>query len=194
MPDKEDLLKKITIINRKIRDIMESLSLLNGKRPQTDDGMFTKKPYGPGACAACDKDLINIQGQPVDYHVWNKLPFRDPGERIAKYGQGFSKILNNMKPGRDDGMLLETSIDVYNNNSRSTAHDTDTLGGAHGSHGYSTHQRHARDNRTANITHRVVSTTRNSKPNSQFASPHKFGHNANASVDDSLLQHPGTIP
>jgi hypothetical protein len=33
MPDKEDLLKKITIINRKIRDIMESLSLLNGKRP-----------------------------------------------------------------------------------------------------------------------------------------------------------------
>jgi hypothetical protein len=86
MADKEDIGKKIAIINRKIRDIMESLSLMGGKGPSADDGMFTKKPYGPGACAACDKDLINIQGQPVDYHAWKKLPFRDPGERIAKYG------------------------------------------------------------------------------------------------------------
>jgi len=40
---------------------------------------------------------------------------------------------------------------------------------------------------TAHGTHRVVSTTRNSKQNSQFNSPHKFGHATNASVDDSLL-------
>jgi len=49
---------------------------------------------------------------------------------------------------------------------------------------------------TAHGTHRVVSTTRNSKQNSQFNSPHKFGHVTNASVDDSLLA-PGmekTIP
>ena len=33
----------------------------------------------------------------ADYNVWKKLPYRDPNERIARYGQGFSKILSNMK-------------------------------------------------------------------------------------------------
>lgn len=33
---------------------------MDGKDEKDDDGMFTKKPYGPGACASCDKNLINI--------------------------------------------------------------------------------------------------------------------------------------
>ena len=39
-----------------------------------------------------------MYGQKADYHVWNKLPFREPTERIARYGQGFSKILSHMRP------------------------------------------------------------------------------------------------
>jgi hypothetical protein len=39
-----------------------------------------------------------MYGQAVDYHVWKKLPFRDPAERIARYGPGFSKILSHMRP------------------------------------------------------------------------------------------------
>ena len=39
-----------------------------------------------------------MYGQQADYHVWKKLPFRDPSERIARYGPGFSKILSHMKP------------------------------------------------------------------------------------------------
>jgi len=62
IPDKDDINKRFAVLNKKIRDIMESLSLLNGNAPNEDDGMFTKKPYGPGACAACDKNLINISG------------------------------------------------------------------------------------------------------------------------------------
>ena len=34
---------------------------------------------------------------PVDYHVWKGLPQRDTSERIARYGQGFSKILANLR-------------------------------------------------------------------------------------------------
>tara|TARA_B110000285_G_C15018693_1_gene560388 strand:+ start:417 stop:701 length:285 start_codon:yes stop_codon:yes gene_type:complete len=86
IPDKDDLNKRFAIVNKKIRDIMESLALLQGHGGNEDDGMFTKKPYGSGACASCDKNLINIQGHPADYYAWKKLPFRDPGERIAKYG------------------------------------------------------------------------------------------------------------
>lgn len=36
---------------------------------------------------------------PVDYHVWKGMPKRDPAERIARYGQGFSKIVSNMRGG-----------------------------------------------------------------------------------------------
>mmetsp|Transcript_6597 Transcript_6597/g.6166 ORF Transcript_6597/g.6166 Transcript_6597/m.6166 type:complete len:82 (-) Transcript_6597:64-309(-) len=34
----------------------------------------------------------------AEYVPWSKWPLRDPNERIAKSGQGFSRILSNMKP------------------------------------------------------------------------------------------------
>lgn len=60
--------------------------------------MFSKRHLGPQACASCEKNLVNMYGQAVDFYAWKKLPFRDPSERIARYGQGFSKILSYMKP------------------------------------------------------------------------------------------------
>ena len=72
IPDKDEINKKLALINKKIRDIMEALALLQGNNLNDDDGMFTKKPYGPGACASCDKNLINIAGMPADYYSWRR--------------------------------------------------------------------------------------------------------------------------
>jgi len=63
--------------------------------------MLTKKNLGPIACASCEKDLINLQGLPVDYYAWKNMPARDTNERIARYGQGFSKILANLRGEHD---------------------------------------------------------------------------------------------
>jgi len=93
MPNKEDIMKRLNALNKKIKDIMEQLMSQTGVNEE--DAMFTKKPYGPSTCASCEKNLINIQGYPVDHHVWNKLPARE-NHRIARYGQGFSKLLNNL--------------------------------------------------------------------------------------------------
>ena len=49
-----------------------------------DDAMFTKKPLGGMSCASCEKDIINLQGKKADFLPWNKFPFRDPSERIAR--------------------------------------------------------------------------------------------------------------
>lgn len=46
--------------------------------------MFSKKYVGPVNCASCEKGIVNLLGQPVDYHVWKRLPFREPSERIAR--------------------------------------------------------------------------------------------------------------
>jgi len=39
-----------------------------------------------------------MQGRKVTFHPWNKLPYRDPSERIARVGQGFSKMLSMINP------------------------------------------------------------------------------------------------
>jgi len=57
--------------------------------PRKDDeetAMLAKKPLGGWSCASCEKDLINISGRLPAYQAWSKLPFRSPGERIAKVG------------------------------------------------------------------------------------------------------------
>jgi hypothetical protein len=46
--------------------------------------MFTKKPLGGVSCASCERNITNLSGLMVDYTPWKKLPFREPGERIAK--------------------------------------------------------------------------------------------------------------
>lgn len=96
--NREDVMKRFAQLSKKIREIMDLLARQGGDTLNTDDAMFSKKPYGPVSCASCEKNVINMYGQKADYHVWNKLPFRDPNERIARYGQGFSKILSNMRP------------------------------------------------------------------------------------------------
>ena len=54
------------------------------QQPTEDDAMFTKKYVGPANCASCEKGIVNLIGQPVDYYAWKRLPFREPSERIAR--------------------------------------------------------------------------------------------------------------
>jgi len=91
------MMKRFAQLSRKIKEILDILAK-QGNQPNEDDAMLTKKKLGPVACASCEKNLINIYGQAVDHYPWKKLPFRDPNERLARYGQGFSKILSNMRP------------------------------------------------------------------------------------------------
>lgn len=79
---KEETSKKFAMVTKKIRDLVETFQ---NTSPREDEGMFTKKHYGPINCASCEKNLIGLNGLPVEHHAWKKLPFREPGERIARY-------------------------------------------------------------------------------------------------------------
>lgn len=48
--------------------------------------MFSKKPLGGMSCASCEKDLVNLHGKKVEFMPWNRMPFRDPQDRIARVG------------------------------------------------------------------------------------------------------------
>lgn len=110
-------MRRFSQLSKKIREILDLLNRGGGEI--NEDGMFTKKQIGPVACAACEKNLVNLEGQQADYYVWKKLPFRDPAERIARYGPGFSKILSHMRPSD----LLSGSP----SNRRSMHHQTQSI-------------------------------------------------------------------
>lgn len=62
-----------------------------------DGGMLTKKQLGPVNCASCDKNIINLSGFKVEFNSQNKkMPVRETTERIARFGQGFSKMLSTI--------------------------------------------------------------------------------------------------
>lgn len=60
--------------------------------------MFAKKPLGGWSCASCEKGLINLYGLMAEYYPWSRFPLRDPQDRIARVGQGFSKMLQKLDP------------------------------------------------------------------------------------------------
>lgn len=122
-------MKRFAQLSKKIREIMDLLSRQGGQGADEADAMFSKRHLGPQACASCEKNLINMYGQQADYHVWKKLPFRDPSERIARYGQGFSKILSHMRPSD----LLGYSPGRNPNPHHQSIDDTHMQYGHHGS-------------------------------------------------------------
>ena len=58
--------------------------------------MLTKKPFAGLSCASCEKDLVNMYGRRPEYLPWGKMPFRDPTDRMARIGQGFSHMLSSV--------------------------------------------------------------------------------------------------
>lgn len=92
--DKAETKKALKLLERQVKNLYD-LYMSKGQGDQNDDGMFIKKGY---SCASCEKDLVNLYGKKVDFMPWSKLPFRDPSERIARVGQGFSKMLSMINP------------------------------------------------------------------------------------------------
>jgi hypothetical protein len=74
------------------------LALKNG-----EDAMLAKKPLGGWSCASCDKNMDKLLGKIAAYNPWNKLPHRDPMDRIARAGPGFSRMLSAV--GTEHGSL-----------------------------------------------------------------------------------------
>mmetsp|Transcript_32449 Transcript_32449/g.32152 ORF Transcript_32449/g.32152 Transcript_32449/m.32152 type:complete len:183 (-) Transcript_32449:28-576(-) len=93
--DKTDTKKALKYLERLIREIYES----PGKeRRDGEDAMLAKKPLGGWSCASCEKQLEKLAGRVANYQPWNKMPHRDPADRIARAGPGFSRMLATVNP------------------------------------------------------------------------------------------------
>lgn len=93
--DKTDTKKALKYLERLIREIYESPTK---ERREGEDAMFAKKPLGGWSCASCEKQLEKLAGKVAGYQPWNKMPHRDPADRIARAGPGFSRMLATVNP------------------------------------------------------------------------------------------------
>eukprot|EP00347_Sterkiella_histriomuscorum_P001908 403370209 len=98
LADKNDTKKALKMLERQLKNLYDIFMQSKGHHENEDDAMFTRKPLGGTSCASCEKDIVNLQGRKADYLPWSKFPFRDPSERIARVGQGFSKMLSMINP------------------------------------------------------------------------------------------------
>jgi hypothetical protein len=95
--DKAQNKKEHADMERQIRNLYDIIMAKGGNSTE-QEAMFSTKPFAGLSCASCEKDLVNMYGKKVEYMPWGKMPFRDPSERIARVGQGFSKMLSMLKP------------------------------------------------------------------------------------------------
>ena len=63
-----------------------------------DDAMLSRKPLGGYSCASCEKGLEQLLGRKADNIPWQRMPYRDPADRIARVGPGFSRMLSTVQP------------------------------------------------------------------------------------------------
>jgi hypothetical protein len=108
--DKADTKKALKLLEKQIKNLYDLITSRKDA-PDDDDGMFSKKPLGGLSCASCEKGLVNLAGRKVEFMPWNKMPFRDPSDRISRVGQGFSKLLSMINP--DQVQRYETNSRLH---------------------------------------------------------------------------------
>lgn len=91
--DKNDTRKALKYLERMIRDYLEGVKM----KAEGDDAMFAKKPLGGWSCASCETNLETLIGRRAEYQPWRKVPYRDPADRLARVGPGFSRMLANVQ-------------------------------------------------------------------------------------------------
>ena len=127
--DKGEMRKALKIHEKQLQNVYNVvMSRMGSGNENEEDAMFSKKPLKGLSCASCEKGLENMYGKKVEFMAWNKLPFRDPAERIARVGQGFSKMLSMLNP--DQLSRYEQGSKMYNQNQKMTSsqHDPNFIG------------------------------------------------------------------
>lgn len=65
-----------------MKSALKSIEKIRDEKVEAEVGMFTKKVMNH--CASCESDLTQMLTSSADHTSWNKMPFRPPGENIAR--------------------------------------------------------------------------------------------------------------
>lgn len=92
--DKKKTNEAIERIEDNLKRVFVSIKTLNKTiRDDEDEAMIAKKGW---QCASCDRGLTNFYATQAEYNPKDKFPL-PKGDRIARVGQGFSKIIGKIR-------------------------------------------------------------------------------------------------
>ena len=89
-----------------------------------DNWLLAKKPVNGYSCAACESYIGDLRDDAHKFIPWNKMPLRDPGDKLYRMGNGFSKMLqmlnfdNNGNVSLNPNIINENTINSNESNSR----------------------------------------------------------------------------
>ena len=94
--DKNETLKNLKYLEDQIKKLF---SLFKSKKEihtlhEADNWLLAKKPINAFSCVACESYIGDLKTDKNKYVAWNKLPVRDPGDKLYRMGNGFSRMLN----------------------------------------------------------------------------------------------------
>ena len=128
--DKNETLKNIKLLEEQIKKLY---SLLKSSRKEihslhdTDNWLLAKKPINGFSCAACESYIGDLKNDNNKYIAWNKLPVRDPGDKLYRMGNGFSKMLNMLNFDNYGNASLNPNDSLNSNDSDNEEESNDKM-------------------------------------------------------------------
>ena len=126
--DKNETIKNIKYLNEHIKKLY---SLLKSSKKEmhslhdTDNWLLAKKPINGFSCAACESYIGDLKNDKNKYIAWNKLPVRDPGDKLYRMGNGFSKMLNMLNFDNYGNVSLNPNNSINSNDSENEEESND---------------------------------------------------------------------
>ena len=125
--DRNETANNLKYLEDQIRKLFELLS--SSKKDtfnEADNWLLAKKPISGYSCAACESVIGNLRDDANKFIPWNKLPLRDPGDKLYRMGNGFSKMLQmlnfdsygnvSLNPNIINETNFYSNVNINNNN------------------------------------------------------------------------------
>jgi hypothetical protein len=121
--DKNETTNNFKYLEDQIKKILEMLSKKDSAN-EAENWLLAKKPVNGYSCAACESYIGDLRDDTHKFIPWNKMPLRDPGDKLYRMGNGFSKMLqmlnfdNNGNVSLNPNIIHEATMGSNESNSR----------------------------------------------------------------------------
>ena len=121
--DKNETTNNFKYLEDQIKKILDMLSKKESMN-EADNWLLAKKPVNGYSCAACESYIGDLRDDAHKFIPWNRMPLRDPGDKLYRMGNGFSKMLqmlnfdNNGNVSLNPNIINENTVNSNDSNSR----------------------------------------------------------------------------
>ena len=116
--EKNEMIKNVKYLETEIKHFVEIYS--KKVSDKSDNWLIAKKPIGNYTCASCENFIGDLQDK-NQFVPWNKVPQRDPSDRLYRIGNGFSRMLQliNLESNQNNSIEGDLTRDLTKLNIKS---------------------------------------------------------------------------